>query len=296
MLRSGVRGGGVSWGGNGRARKDVYDVNGFDPATNTVDPSIAGAEVSFAANQRSYYLLGVTRANPDASRYQTPQWVYTNTIPYVMPGAAISLTAKLPNGRMLSAQTTVPSGRNLTSNYEFGFGLYPRIERQPGKPNWIISWENYNDIEVHLFFPSLTINYYKIVGGGEVAGTVTVPSQYVSSPSGPIPVYPSITTQKQCSFDFAAIDSAMAKISAGDPDKSRYGVHSATFLVLEYDLPLSKYYSSINGSLDQFSVRTDESVYSNINGGIGILGSCLTHWWEFTFEERYVRLYGYHPR
>ena len=213
-----------------------------------------------------------------------------------MPDAAVSLIAKLPNGTTLSARTTVPSGRGFTSNYDFSAGLNPHVNRQPGKPNWTISWENYNDIEVHLFFPSLTITYTKLVQGNEITGTVTVPSQYASSPSGPIPIYPSVTTQKQCSFEFAAIDSAMAQISAGDSNKANYGLHSATLSVLEYDLPLSKYFSSINGSLDQFSVRTEESVYSNVSGGIGILGSSITQVWEFTFDARYVGFFGYRFR
>jgi hypothetical protein len=274
----------------------TYDVNGFDPTANTIDPAIAGAEVTLAINQKSYYLLGATRANPDTSRYHTRQWVYSTTIPYVMADAVVLLTAKLPNGKTLSARTTVPSGRNFTSNYDFSAGLYPRIKPQPGKPNWTISWDNENDLEVHLFVPRLTIAYTKLVQGNEINGTVMVPLQYVSSPSGMIPFYPPISTQKQCSFEFAALDSAMAQISVGDPDKAKFGVHSARLEVIEYDLPLSKYYSSINGSLDQFSVRTEESVYSNVGGGIGILGSSITQWWEFTFDERYVGLFGYRLR
>ncbi len=167
---------------------------------------------------------------------------------------------------------------------------------QPGKPNWVVSWDNYNDVEVHLFVPSLTIGYTKLVGGVETKGSVTVPSRYVSSPGGIVPVYPTVSTQKQCSFEFAAFDSAMAQISAGDTNKNSYGLHSAMLDVIEYDLPLSKYYSSINGSLDQFSIRTDESVYSNVDGGIGILGFYVIHWIEFSFDERYVRLYGYRFR
>jgi hypothetical protein len=36
---------------------------------------------------------------------------------------------------------------------------------------------------------------------------------------------------------------------------------------------LAAYYSSLNGFLDEYSVRLDEQVYSNINGGIGIFGA-----------------------
>ena len=274
----------------------TYDVSGFDPMTNTVDPAIAGAEVTLVVNQKSYYLLGTLRANPDTSRYRTQQWVYTKTIPFIMADAAVSLSAKLPNGKILSARTTVPSGRVFTGNYDFSAGLNPHINPQPGKPNWTISWENDNDLEVHLFCPRLTIAYTKLVQGNEINGSVTVPSQYVSSPSGTLAIYPTISTQRQCAFEFAALDSAMAQISAGDPDKSKYGMHSVKLEVIEYDLPLSRYFSSINGSLDQFSIRTEQGVYSNVGGGIGILGSSITQWGEYFIDERYVHFFGYRYR
>ncbi len=65
----------------------TYDVNGFDPSVNTDDPAIAGAEVTFTINQKLYYLLGAQRVNPDTSRYRTRQWIYTQTIPSLMPGS-----------------------------------------------------------------------------------------------------------------------------------------------------------------------------------------------------------------
>jgi hypothetical protein len=274
----------------------TYDVNGVDPATNTTDPAIAGAEVTLTINQKLYYLLGAQRVSPDPGRYPTKQWIYTTTVPHINPDNAISITAKLPNGKTLSARTTVPSNRNFTSNYDFSSGLTSPLNLQPGKPNWVIGWDNTGDVEVHLFVPSLTITYTKLVGQDEISGRVTVPLRYASTPDGIIPIYPSLTTQKQSSFEFAALDSAMAQISAGDTNKSMYGVHSAMLNLIEYDLPLSKYFSSINGSLDQYSIRTDESVYSNFGGGIGILGSYLIHWIEFTFDERYVHRFGYRYR
>ena len=163
-------------------------------------------------------------------------------------------------------------------------------------PNWVIDWDNPDDVEVHIFVPRLSITYTKTVGENEITGTVTVPSRFISTPGGTIPYYPSLTTQKQCTFEFAALDSAMAQISAGDSVKSLYAVHSATLEVIEYDTPLSKYFSSINGSLDQYSIRTDESVYSNVSGGIGIVGTYTTNWVTYFFDQRYVQRFGYRYR
>jgi hypothetical protein len=274
----------------------TYDVDGFDPATNTIDPVIAGAEVTLTVNDKPSYLVGVLRASPDTGRYHAKQWVYTGTIPSVKPDAVVSILARLPNGKTLSARTTIPSRRNFTSNYEFAAGLTSPYNRLPGEPSWTVGWDNTDDIEVHLFVPRLTVAYTKWVGQDEITGSVTVPLQYITSSGVRVPIYPSISSRKQCSFEFDALDSAMALISAGEPNKNLYGVHSAKLEVLEYDLPLSKYYSSINGSLDQYSIRTDQSVYSNVGGGIGILGSSILQWKEFTFDERYVARFGYRFR
>jgi hypothetical protein len=272
---------------------NTYDVIGVNPATNANDPAIAGAEVTVTINQKSYHLIGAQRANPDTTRYHIKEWIYTNTIPSIPPDAAVSVIAKLPNGRTLSAQTTVPGFRNFVSNYEFPTGLTSAFSRRPGEPNWVIDWDDGNDIEVHLFVPRLTITYSKGVGADEVTGTVEVPSQYILASGGKIPVYPSPSSQEHCSFEFYALDSAMAQISAGDTNKSNYAVYKARLEVIEYDLPLSKYFSSINGSLDQYSIRTDASVYSNVDGGIGILGSYRISWVDYILDERYVHHFGY---
>ena len=274
----------------------TYDVDGFDPSANTNDPAIAGAEVSMTIDGQSYILQEGVRPSPESYQYGTEQRYYSCIAKAPPPAAHVGIVAKLPSGQTLSAKTVIPGGRPFTSSYEFGAGLTTHLKLQPGKPNWTIEWENYNDTEAHLFFPRLRILYTKMVGGEEQYGSVPVPLRYVSGSNGPIPVYPSYSTNKSCSFEFSAIDSAMAQLSAGDPDKGNYGVHAAVLEVIEYDLPLSKYFSSVNGSLDQFSIRTDQVVFSNVGGGIGIMGSFVVHRVQYDFDARYVLSCGYRYR
>lgn len=274
----------------------TYDVDGFNPSVNTNDPSISGAEVSLTFDQKNYYLSGVLRPNPDTSRYGTRQWVYTSTVPAPRPDVAFKVTAKLPNGKILTGQTTVPRGRNIVSSYDFPAGLTAHFSRDPERPNWTLSWANQDVTDAHLFVPRLTIAYTKLIGNDELTGIVTVPLNYIPSSRGIIPVYPAMTTAMSCSFEFPALDSAMAQISGNDPNKLSYGTHMALLEIIEYDTPLTKYFSSINGSLDQYSIRTDESVYSNIDGGIGIVGSYVVYKAYFHLDERYVAYFGYRYR
>jgi hypothetical protein len=274
----------------------TYDVDGFDPSVNTDDPSIAGAEVSLMMDQKTYYLSGTLRASSDTSRYHTRQWVYSATVPAPRFEVAFTVTAKLPNGRILTGKATVPRGRNVVSSYDFTSGVTAHFNHDPDKPNWTVSWENRDITDAHLFVPSLSISYTKLVGNDELKGAVTVPMKYVNSGGGLIPVFPVMNTATSCAFEFPALDSAMAQISGSDPNKAIYGAHIATLAIIEYDTPLTKYFSSINGSLDQYSIRTDESVYSNVNGGIGIVGSYVLYRVNFFLDERYVADFGYRYR
>jgi hypothetical protein len=290
-------------GANDRSSESVsallaktYDVPGFDPTANTNDPAIAGAEVTLMVGNTLYYLQEAFRAAPDSSQYGSKQRYYTRTLTSPAPEALVGIVAKLPNGQTLNAQTIIPKVRVFNSSYDFALGLTTHLNLQPGKPNWTIDWENYDDTEVHLFFPRLTIDYFKTVGGVDLPMSIPVPMRYVSGGNRSIPVYPSYTTDKSCAFEFYAIDSAMAQLSAGDPDKKSYSVSTLRLEVMEYDLALSKYFSSINGSLDQFSVRTDQTVFSNVGGGIGIMGSFIVHKMYINIDLRYVFGYGYRYR
>jgi hypothetical protein len=138
--------------------------------------------------------------------------------------------------------------------------------------NWILSWDDYGGGE-HLFCPSLTIEYTRSMVTLKVEKTCPVRMRYVLRDQTPVPVYPIYQTEPQSIFEFEAMDAAMRDLSAGDPVKKNYKFWGFAFSVLEYDYALSLYYSSTYGYLDQFSLRLDESIYSNINGGLGVFGS-----------------------
>ena len=70
-------------------------------------------------------------------------------------------------------------------------------------------------------------------------------------------VYPSYQFEKSISFNYDAIDSAIAGIGAGKPDKSKIMLYFITMSLLEFNSDLTYYYSSIHGFLDRFSIRLD---------------------------------------
>jgi hypothetical protein len=274
----------------------VYDVNGFDPSVNTTDPSVVGAVLKLTINGREYPMKDSLRFNPDSLRYGSKQHAYYGRMPLPAPSDKISISATLPDGRKLNAQTEVPAVRPVAASFDFPQGITTKMNFPPGVRNWALSWESGTATDPHLFFPRLVILYTKMEDSVEVAGTIEVPQKYMAGMNGPTALYPSYTMETSLAFDFAAIDSAMANISAGDPQKYKYGVHAASFVLMEYDTPLSKYYSSVHGSLDQFSIRVDQLVYSNIGGGIGIFGTYFVNQAQFFLDFGYVRSFGYNYR
>lgn len=274
----------------------VYDVDGLDPYLNTTDPAVAGAEVTFMVNDKPYFMSGGIRHAVDSTRYGPRERFYFCSLPAPEPLDVVSVWAELPDGRTISAQTVIPKARAFASSYAFSNGITTRVNLPPGVRSWTIDWEDYEETGGHLFFPRLRIEYSKSVGGREQSGSVEVPSRYVWTKDGPAPIFPSQTTQKLCTFEFPAIDSAMVQISAGDSAKGSYSVSRAMFEVIEYDTPLSKYFSSVGGSLDQFSIRVNQTVYSNINGGVGIFGSYYSNWAFLDLNAEYVKSFGYRYR
>jgi hypothetical protein len=65
------------------------------------------------------------------------------------------------------------------------------------------------------------------------------------------------------------------------------------FDLTEFDFALSRYYASVNGYLDRYSVWTNESIYSNVSGGIGIFGSRMDSKYSYPMDRKYVESFGY---
>jgi hypothetical protein len=264
----------------------LYDVDGYDPEVNEEDPVLTGADVRLYVDDFEYEFTQDTTRRRDTTRYNTP-FIYYRSDPVKLRYASIlKITARLPSGEVLSSQTRLPlnEGLEFSKSFEGGFTTIKRegeIENE-----WTVLWVTDGN---HLFFPRLKIRYTKTVGDTTLTGIQYAPLQYVNNE----PLYPDYLVEQKVSFSYNAIDSAMAMISAGDSVKKNYHIVNFVFDFLEYDSPLSHYYSSINGYLDNYSVRLDETVYSNINGGIGIFGSTYFITRTFPVSPAYARKFGY---
>ncbi len=283
----------------------LYNVDGLNPYSNKNDPIVLGAAVTLKQNNRTYECLQDTLRRLDTSRYNTPYIYYASPPLEVNFYDQFWITAILPNGEKLSGYTRIPPPFTPTYSFTFTGGITTRINRFLWGNSWKINWDiSAND----LFFPKLIILYQKKLEStvyitdstGLVIDSINystnvkeIPMRYINQNGSLKPVYPTYTTGNSISYDFEAIDSAMVQISEGDPDKKNYKIISIIFEMTEFDHELSNYYSSTHGYLDNFSLRLDETIYSNVNGGIGIIGSKVFTSISFTVRSDYLSFFGY---
>ncbi|MCX6151812.1 MAG: DUF4249 family protein [Ignavibacteriales bacterium] len=260
-----------------------YTVNGVDPYENEIDPAIKDADIKIWYDSDVYTMRDTTIARNDTSRYKSP--VYYYYLKNFKPGddKYVEVKAELTNGRSLSSLTKIPAKISIDS--------VDRMIPSADKPNYTFAWKSTG---TGIYYLSRFRFTYTIREGSTITWyNKEVPITYNRIGDQDLPVFPSITKNSAITFENSALDSAMKEISKGETDKSKFELKKAEYELLVFDKPLSNYYSSIHGYLDDFSVRIDESDYSNVTGGFGIFASYLKQIINVTFKEKYVKSFGY---
>ena len=268
-----------------------YDVNGTNPVVNGVDPFIDGAEMKLSVRTTEYLFRSGSMSGADTTRYGTPVKYYAARNVLVYPLDVVTVVASLPDGSRLSGHTTVPAVKPLESHPTYVSGFTTQVNRFTQGERYVLDWED-GSHDGHLFFPSLTLTYER-EDSADKSFAIAVPTGISVQNGHRVAVYPHPSTATHCEFTFEAIDEAMRSIAEGDTLKSRYRPVSLNFTVVECDFALTRYYMSVNGALDQYSLRLDESTYTNVQGGSGVVGSTTTFGINNTIDPRYARLFGY---
>jgi len=274
----------------------IYDIDGFYPPTDHgLPPSVTGAEVSIKLNNDVFKFeqdtLKQNSEDPNA-----PQIYYSliskNGIP-AKPLNELAITAKLPDNTVLTAKTKIPKLLEFSYSYEFNAGIHTMMDRWQWGNAWTLYWDV---IEGNLYLPRLTLNYSIIKDSVETYKSFVIPNKYLKSGNKYVANFPGFLRTGELSYDYAAIDSAMANISAGDSSKSSYNIINIVLDILEYDVSLSNYFTSINGYMDNLSIRLDESVYTNVDGGIGLFATYIKHKTVYQVAKGYVLKFGYNKK
>ncbi len=270
-----------------------YDVDGYDPMTNSVDPFIKGAKISltYFAEQKTYLFKDTVIQRAQDSRYKTPLNFYSLKGFKPERDSKVTIEAVLPNGKVLKAESKV---YNL-SPYLINTISYTLPKGIQGR-NLNFSWSALKTAEESVFYyvPELYISYSKIQNGKAIKMIKKVPYLVYNQDGSEYSLYPSIQTNNtNINFDTFYVRKALLEIGADDPNKSNYIIDKAYFRLFVLDRNLAIYYAAQKTFLDEFSVRVTQPEFSNINGGLGIFGTLSSVERAIPIDARYINSFGY---
>ncbi|MCU7493279.1 MAG: DUF4249 family protein [Ignavibacteria bacterium] len=263
-----------------------YNVDGYDPLANRTDPALRGADVRVWVGDSVYIFREAEESRSDTSRYSTPIRYYyaKNFRPQANKPAEI--LAVLPNGRKLHAATSIPLP--VYVNFAEIDSIIPIDGRSYFRAVW-----NTNSGQNTYYYPRPSLVYFKFENGIPIRHVRYLPERYILSGGKFVPVYPSPTLNLVCTVELDALNRVMEEISAGDPNKKNYVVLSVIFEVWTLDMSLSGYYSSCKLADDGFSVKLDQTDFTNVEGGLGIFGSCVSYQFPMRLDKNYISSFGY---
>lgn len=270
-----------------------YEIDGYDPYVNEVDPAVYGAKLKIIYNNKDYFFKDTIISRSVESRYKTPLHYYYLENFQPTETKTIEIVAELPDGTILNSKSEtfainviyfediIQQIPEVGTNREAIFFTWKRLTGSTSNPN-------------HYFAPELVISYTKEENGINVPYTKKIPMFYMNSNTGSYPVYPSVqANNNRVGFDTLAINKALEEISVNDPNKNRYTIKHAIFRLLILDKNLAVYYAAQKTFLDEFSVRFSQPEFTNIKNGLGIFGTYSVKQKILAFEESFVTKFGY---
>lgn len=256
-----------------------------DPFENTQDPFVDFVYIRMWYKGEVYIFNDSSITRTDKSRYNTDiKFYYINNL-NPQPGNDLEIEALLPNGRRLKSVTRIPARASKK---------YGSFENKiPPEIGDIMHLQWTSDETNLVYHPRLYIIYNKTENGVQYRKSVPVPLEYYKKGGEEIPIYPNPSATPYVNIKMETINKLMKSISDGDEEKRHYEFMYCILEVITYDKNLSLYNSSSNTVLDDYSIKLDETDYTNITGGFGVFGSLVKSTFIIKFNTPYLESFGY---
>ncbi|RJP63074.1 MAG: DUF4249 family protein [Ignavibacteriales bacterium] len=261
-----------------------YDSN-FPAGKNQMPPFVSGAKVILRVDNKV-----------DTLKELLTQGKYFGGIKYygginnrIGVNSKVTITAILPDSTVLTTNAVVPEMPAFETSYPFLHGFTTKFNQWRWGYTWKITW---NEFDEALFFPKFLLRYYK-ANSPKNQLEIEIPMSYQKSGNKSVPIFPTYTRDNSIEYSFNAVDSVMKNISLGDTNKSSYIISDFAFQLTVYDKHLANFYSSTNGYLDPYSIRLDETVYTNVSGGMGLFGFKIEYGCGREVNKEYAESFGY---
>ncbi len=263
-----------------------YQVTNGDPYSIIDDPAVKGATIRiWNQNDKVTVLRDTTISEPEGSNYKKPYTVfYTNDF-QPAENSSVEIEAILPDGKKLRSTALVPAKILIRESQSTG-----QIPPKEGDKIYV-KWESAQ--KQPLFVIRLAIYYFKHEDGVKKRNVLTVPLYYTNYAGEFIPINPKPQSELSYEVSMETISKAMELISKGDANKGRYEILSCIAEVLSLNEELSFYYNGTIRGNDHYSVKLDETDFSNIENGSGLFGVYMRSYFVIRFKHSYISSFGY---
>ncbi len=267
----------------------TFNVEGFNPKDNNANPFVKGTTISLSYRGDTFYFQDSSIAPENSQRFDGPlEYYYLDNFQPDRNQTEIKVNAQLPNGEILEAVAETP--------ISFSIRLDDSNRNIPPEDNssYInIFWQPYNTSYFQYYQVSLRIHFEEIKNGEAKKDFVEVPIEVEQENGKQDLVYPSPRRHTSISYPVRMVDLAMQKIAEKvESTDSVYVNREATFQALALDANLAAYYFA-GLSENIYTVRIDEILYSNVEGGYGIFGVVWEEEFNIQVQQSYIQSFGY---
>lgn len=261
-----------------------YNVEGYDPSVFDGNTAYDGADIRLWYQDTVYVFKDSVVSNPNLPDSNF-RFYYLDNFKPEAPGEPMEIEAMLKNGKRLRASCETPSrllfDLNETSN------TIPAVNT----PTVNIFWKT-EDVN-NFYIARIKVKYIQNVNGINVHRWLELPKRLLRNDDNEIPIYPTPSKIYSISYDQDAIDFAMRSISDNVPNKNSITLSTLAIIeVLSLEENLTRYYSSTLED-NNYTVRVNETDYSNVEGGFGIFGSLNKSTKKISLLASYIESFGY---
>ncbi len=263
-----------------------FDVDGYDPSMNKENSAYLGADIRLWYKDTVYIFKDSSVINLSFPDSLLHFYYLDNFKPDDdVHGELIEIEALLKDGKRLKASCYTP-GRIRFNNTETSSTI-PAVNT----PTVNIIWDS--EDESNYFHGRIKVKYFETEGGVVEEKWFELPYTLTNDNDEVIPIYNVPSRASIHAYSISAINYAFDKISEGNENKRNYKISNTAIVeVLSIEENLSNYYSS---SLEDniFTVRLNQTDYTNVEGGFGIFGSLRKEVRKILIQASYIESFGY---
>lgn len=224
----------------------------------------------------------------DINGNKTEKIVFTHPNFEVSKGETYEIWARFPDGKQLSAKTTVPNidkfyiADRTSNDYKQLSSINPNKNKK-----YYFVWTG-TEINTVSYY-ELNLRYYVIHNNEKTLRKIRIPSHYVKNGNNYIPQYVKPGTINVGVFDVDVLPELLAQIKKSSPPNSNIELKDIFMDLIIYDDELSDYYFSTGNYAGSIPIEVDQPAHNNIKNGVGLFGSIYFRQRAIIFDDIYLR-------